>query len=80
MWIEGQQVVHMVDKVTHFQAARLVLKQTATGIWRVIRLMWTLPYCGPPDFLEVDQGSNYTSKEFREATTADEINLKEAPI
>lgn len=35
---------------------------------------------GPPDFLSIDQGSGYVSKEFRSKAEAAGIRLSEAPI
>ena len=80
MWINSKPVVHMVDTATHFTAARFINNQSSMEVWKAIRRMWTLLYCGPPDFLAIDQGSNYTSKEFRAAARNDGINIREAPI
>lgn len=80
MWIEGMPVVHMVDKATHFCAARCVGRQTVTDIWKSIRLMWTFLYFGPPDYLDMDQGSNYKSREFKAGAAAEGIIMLEAPI
>lgn len=42
--------------------------------------MWPLVYLGPSDFLVVDQGRSYASKEMREALKAYEDQLDETPI
>lgn len=70
----------MVDKSTHFQAARFVKRQTAEKVWRAISMMWFLLYCGRADILEVDQGTNYTSREFKQSAAAERIKIREAPI
>ena len=80
MWIMGKPVVHMVDVATHFTAARFIRKQSSAEVWKAIRRMWTLLYCGPPDYLAVDQGSNYISSEFKDAARQDGIKIREAPI
>ena len=80
MSIEGRPVVHMVDKATHFTAALFVKRQTTAEIWRAIRRMLILVYCGPPDYLAIDQGRNYSSREFKEKAKEDGIQIREAPI
>lgn len=37
-------------------------------------------YAGPPDYLSVDQGSEFTSTEMRENSEAAGITMKKAPI
>lgn len=64
MWINGNQVVHMVDSATHYTAVSFVRNQTPQEIWKEIRRMWTSIYCEPPDYFSVDQGSNYVYAEF----------------
>lgn len=39
-----------------------------------------LTYMGPPDFLLVDQGSFYVSKEMEETLEASRVTLKDAHI
>ena len=37
-------------------------------------------YLGPPDFLRVDQGSSFVSKEFQSAAELDGITVLQAPV
>ena len=34
MWIQGKYVLHVVDRTTHFQAARFILDDSTETIWR----------------------------------------------
>lgn len=65
MWINNNPVIHMADKGTHSSAARFIMQQTSRDICKSILSIWTLLYCGPPDHQRIDQGTNYTSAEFR---------------
>ena len=80
MFIENKPIIHLVDESTHFTAACFLKKQTTEEIWRSIRRLWIMTYMGPPDFLAVDQGSAYISKETKSNMEAAGIILEEAPI
>lgn len=80
MFLHNRPVLHMVDTATHFCAASFLRSQSSSEIWRTILSQWSHVYAGPPDYLKVDQGSNYTSKEMRANMDAAGIRLREAPI
>lgn len=80
MFIRGRPVIHMVDMATHFSAAAFLRNQSSSEVWKAIQGLWNLVYMGPPDFLMVDQGTNYTSQELRGNLDAHGITLQEAPI
>ena len=80
MYIDGRAVIHIIDECTHFVAAEFLKSQSTEEIWKAITRLWLLTYMGPPDFLAVDQGSGYVSKEMKENVSAQGITLEEAPI
>lgn len=61
MFIKSKKVWHGADVTTHFCSAACLRRITTTDIWRQIRTMWIFLYTGPPEFLNVDQGSAYNS-------------------
>ena len=61
MWIQGKHVLHVVDRATHFQAARFIPDDSTETIWRTFMQMWVLVYLGPPDNLRHDQGTQFVS-------------------
>lgn len=80
MFIHNRPVCHLVDQATHFSAATFLRNQTTKTIWDCISKMWMRVYLGPPDFLSVDQGSSYVSKQMKSNCQAEGITLREAPI
>lgn len=55
MYIQGRTVLHVVDRGTHFQAARFLNGDSAEEVWHTFMEMWTLTYLGAPDNLKHDQ-------------------------
>lgn len=73
-------VIHMVDKATRFGAASFIRNQTTTEIWNTIQISRCLVYLGPSEFLSVDQGLAYTSREIKKTIEAFRVRIKETPI
>ncbi len=48
--------------------------------WKALFKCWSLVYLGPPDCLQVDQGSNFVSEEFKASAKAGGIEVPEAPV
>lgn len=80
MFLHGLPVFHMVDAATHFCAASFLRTQATSYIWKKIQIICTLVYLGPPDYLNVDQGSSYVSKEMISNLEESGTKLKEAPV
>lgn len=80
MYIGGRPAIHMVDEATHFCSASFLHRRSTKNIWKSIRQMWYLVYLGRSDYLAVDQGSAYSSKELRVSAEAFGMHLREAPI
>lgn len=60
--------------------AKFLERQTAEDLWKRIVHCWNKTYLGPPDYLHVDHGSNYISKEFGSTADAEGIAILKAPI
>lgn len=80
MYLDGRAVLHAVDEATHFSAASFLVNATAEETWNALARCWSRTYLGPPDFLRIDQGTNFTAKEFVDSCSADGITVLEAPI
>ena len=80
MYLSGKPVLHAVDEATHFTAALFLRSMSSEDVWKALVKCWSDVYLGPPDFLRVDQGSNFVSNYFRTASSSDGIELLEAPI
>lgn len=59
MFIGGKPLLHMFDVATHFCSASFSLSQSMGEIWRSIQQLLSLVYLCPPDYLNLDHGSNY---------------------
>ena len=80
MFINRKPILHVVDEATHFQAAAWLHKSTSTEVWKTFLRCWSMVYLGPPDYLRVDQGTNFVSSEFRSLADTSGITVIEAPI
>ena len=80
MHINQHRILHCVDEATHFQSATILRSMKSEYVWKALVKCWTSVYLGPPDFLRVDQGSNFISKEFQSAAETNGISILEAPI
>jgi hypothetical protein len=61
-YLEGRAVLNTEDEATHFYAASFLETITAeTG--NALARYWSRTYLGPPDFIRIDQGTNFSAKE-----------------
>lgn len=65
-FIEGEGILHLVDKATGFQAARFSKKEDAQSLWDICKEMWIDTYLGPPDWFISDAGKNVSSKVWKD--------------
>ena len=79
-FINRKAVLHIVDASTAFQAARFLKDMTAKCAWDTLRLCWIDVYLGPPDVIVHDEGTNFSSIEFRGNARAMSIDIKEVPV
>jgi len=80
MYLSKQPVLHVVDESTHFAAALFLRQVSSKHVWKALLRCWVHVYLGPPDYLKLDQGSNFTSKEFKGLATAAGVQIIECPI
>lgn len=80
MYIRGKPVLHIVDEATHFAAAMFLRKVSSAEVWRTFLRCWVHVYLGPPDYLRVDQGSNFTSEETSANAEGCGIKLIKEPV
>jgi hypothetical protein len=80
MYIDGSPILHIVDEATPFQAAQWLLNMTAQHVWETLRACWIDVYLGPPDLINHDAGTNFTSSEFQQYANPLGIATKEVPV
>ena len=80
MYIHNPPVLHIVDEVMHYSALAFLKSDKSSEVWKTILCCRSRVYLGPPDFLRIDLGSNFTSKEFLDSADADVISVMPARI
>lgn len=80
MYIQSKPVLHIVDETTHFASGTWLRRVSSADLWKAFTRAWSHMYMGPPDYLRVDQGSQFVSKEFKSSVEFAGIKLLEAPI
>lgn len=80
MYIQSMAVLHIVDEATHYSTATFMRSHTAEDTWKAILRCWIRIYLGPPDFIRIDQGTNFVAKQFKESAEAEGITVLEAPV
>ena len=80
MFINRKPILHVVDEATHFSAATWLRNSSLKEVWNGLLRCWSHVYAGPPDFLRIDQGSNFISREFKDKADTSGISLIEAPV
>lgn len=77
---DGKKVLYYVDESTYFGSASILPSMKLSDVWTALLKCWSLVYLGPPDYLCVDQGSNFVSEEFKASAMADGVAGMEAPV
>lgn len=80
MFIHGRPVMHMVDEAINFSAPFFIRNKSTSEICGTIQCMWSLIFLGYPDYLVVDQGYAYISKEMYASAEVADVILDEASI
>lgn len=65
MSLDGNSVLHVVDKDTKFGAASFLSSESTSGVWETFMLIWVSPYVGFPDEVATDQGPQFVSAEWK---------------
>ena len=68
MWIHSNPVLHVIDKDTHYSAARFLEGKSTEQVWQTFLLCWVSTYVGYPDILKADAGSVFTSRKWNKLT------------
>ena len=82
VWIEPrphQPALHIVDRGTHFSAAKFLPGESAADIWNLFIERWVTVYVGFPNVIGHDQSSALTSDFFKKSCREFGIILKEIP-
>lgn len=75
MFLDKIPVLHVVDTQTHFSSAVFLHSQSTEAVWHAFLECWATLYTGYPDKMRVDQGSQFTSKRWKELTEMTGIQL-----
>jgi hypothetical protein len=65
MYIENSSIVHVIDEITRFQAAKWLQNISAKHIWNMLRLCWIDVYLDSSNHILHDADKNFASREFR---------------
>ena len=57
MYIEGADVIHMVDDAAYFSAAQFVGHLKTVSVWETILTLWATVHTGLPNTLVFDEGT-----------------------
>ena len=63
--INGNQILHIVDRDTRFNAAGILKGESTRDVWRCYMEIWANKYIGFPDIISVDQGPQFQSLEWK---------------
>lgn len=80
LFIEGSPVLHVIDEATHVSAARFLRDIFSASKIKTLCNCWMQTWMGPPDFLHVDQCSNFDLKKSQASLTALDMTSIHAPI
>ena len=79
-YIKSKPVLHVVGEATHFQSAIFLSRVSTEHVWKALRRCWIDTYMGPPDFLRIEQGSQFKSQVFSQRAEEQGISILEVPI
>lgn len=67
-YFEGDHLLHGIDELTCYQAARFLTDLLASTVWNTFRISLIDVYLGPPYYVIHDKGTNFLPKKFRQNT------------
>ena len=79
MFIDKKAILHVVDRGTHFSAARFIRRQNVEAVWNALIECWIAVYVGFPNIFAYDQGSVFNSELFTQACKQFGIIMKPTP-
>lgn len=72
--------LHIIVEATHFCAAQFLTWVSTAHVLKGFLKCWSRVYPGQPDYLQVDKGSQFVSKEFMEDTEAEGTKILTAQV
>ena len=76
MYLDGRQVLHIVDVGANFSAAQFLNSQGVNSVWNSFLTSWSTTYYGYPESILTDQGSVFFSSEWESACQSAPISLR----
>lgn len=65
MSLDGDTVLHVVDKDKKFNTACFLSGESVADFWEAFIRIWVSPYIGYPDVISVDQGPQFKSLDWK---------------
>lgn len=76
MYLDNKPVLHIVDAGTNFMSARFLPALDTETVWNTLLYSWILMYTGFPSTIRTDQGSTFTSSEWKQRCKEASVTLK----
>jgi hypothetical protein len=76
MYIENHFILHVIDEIIRFQAAKWLQNISAKHIWNMLRLCWIDVYLNSSDHILTDADKNFASRKFRQFVISMTIIIK----
>jgi len=64
MYINKKSVLHIINSVIAFQAAKFLHNIEATTVWKALQLCWLNIYTDSSDIIIYNASTNFTAKKF----------------
>ena len=79
MWIEGDSILHTIDRGTRYSVAKCMREESSEYTWSLIVEYWIAAFTGYPYIISHDQGPQFSAKYFQVACSQNEIISKGTP-
>ena len=81
MYLDGISVLHIVDKDTQFSSAAFLSHgETTEDVWHIYMTLWVIPYGGYSTEIQVYQGPQFTSDNWKSLLAAAGIRMEELGV
>lgn len=80
MYIDEYPLLHVVDEAARFQATLWLTNLNSSSFWNELRVCWIDSYLKPPDSINLDARTNFTSSEIQQYSISLGIEKKEIPV
>ena len=79
MFEQGKSILHVVDDGTNMNAAGVLKRQDVGSVWNSFVSIWSRVYLGDPSEMQCDQGSVFTSHDWKALCDSHDIQLQLNP-